>query len=82
MAATCAGSSSYAPIPDGTSLALSGEVKGPSTDEGAGDYIVMTVRLCEPGIAKVDRVDYALGADGYLRRGTDTVAVDVTLRAR
>lgn len=75
--------SGYAPVRDGTSLALSGEVDGPA-DEGTGDYVVMTVRLNEPGTATVNWVDfdYVLGADGFFRRGTDTVAVDVTIRAR
>jgi hypothetical protein len=44
----------------------------------------MTVRPTRPGKTRVDRVDldYALDSQHLYRRGTDTVAVNLTARAR
>jgi hypothetical protein len=49
-----------------------------------GEYVVMTVRPTRPGRARVHRVDldYALDRQRLYRRGTDTVGVDLTARAR
>jgi hypothetical protein len=49
-----------------------------------GEYVVMTVQPTRPGKARVDRIDldYALGRQHLYRRGTDTLAVNLTARAR
>lgn len=48
------------------------------------DYVVMTVKLTQPGETTVNQVelDYAFDRGGPYRRGTDTVALDQTPQAR
>jgi hypothetical protein len=55
-----------------------------ATPHPHGEYVVMTVRPTRPGRARVHRVDldYALGRDHHYRRGIDSIAVDLTARAR
>lgn len=48
------------------------------------DRVVVTLVPRAPGVARLDEVvlDYALGAGDLYRRGTDTVDLDVTVKAR
>lgn len=67
---------SHEPITDNTTMRLQ--------ERDTVDYVVMTVKLSQPGETTVNQVelDYALDRGGLYRRGTDTVALDQTAQAR
>jgi hypothetical protein len=49
-----------------------------------GEYVIVTLHPTRPGMVHLDSVqlDYALGSSGFYMRGTDNVAIDITVRAR
>ena len=51
---------------------------------GSREYVVVSIRTAEPGSVRLTRVDldYALGVDGFLRRGVDEVGVDFIVHAQ
>ncbi|MBB6628150.1 hypothetical protein H5V45_12545 [Nocardioides sp. KIGAM211] len=65
------------PIVDGTRMTVGG---GPER----GDYVVAVITPTRPGTSRLTRVDldYTLGRAGWWRHGTDTVRLDLTVRAR
>lgn len=63
-------------VKNGTTMTLTSQ---PDTD-----YLVATVKLTKPGRATLDRldVDYTLDRAGLYRRGSDSIALDLTVQAR
>jgi hypothetical protein len=55
-----------------------------SRSSETGEYVILRVRPTRPGRVRVVGValDYALGRDHLFQRGTDTVAMDITVLAR
>lgn len=48
------------------------------------DHVVVTLRPTRPGRSRLHQVDldYSMGAGGFYRRGTESIDLDVTVRAR